>query len=107
MHSTSTENISVSEVLSGEITNWQVGENNLGSTGDNLVQFTVNNVPLSIDNLLEVIWVFDSNLGVVFLSLELELDVQDGDLWVEETLWLLLETGIGESLLESNTLNCE
>jgi hypothetical protein len=56
---------------------------------------------------LEVIWVFDSNLGVVFLSLELELDVQDGDLWVEETLWLLLETGIGESLLESNTLNCE
>jgi len=56
---------------------------------------------------LEVIWVFNSNLGVVFLSLELELNVQKSDLWVEEALWLLLETGIGESLLKGNTLNCE
>ena len=47
----------------------------------------------------------DADFGVVLLTLELELDVQANDLGVLEGLGLLLETGVGEGLLECDTVD--
>lgn len=47
----------------------------------------------------------DSNLGIVLLGLQLELNIQAKDLRVDEHLGLLLETGVRERLLESNALD--
>ena len=107
LNSTGAEDSSVGEVLGGQVTNRKHGEDNLGSGGDNLVELLIDNVPLSIDNLLEIIWVIDSDFSVVLLSLQLELDVENGNLWVHEALRGLLETGIRESLLEANSLDVE
>jgi hypothetical protein len=107
LNSTSAEDTSISEVLGSEITNWQVRENNFSSGLANLVQFTINDVPLSVNDLLEIFWVIDSNLCVILLGLQFELDIQKSNLWVLKALWLLLETSIGEGLLEADTSNHE
>jgi len=107
LDSTGAEDVSVGEVLGGEITNGEVREDNLGSGVGDFVKLVVDDVPLSINNLLEIIGVVNSNLSVVLLSLELELDVEEGDLRVFEALGLLLETGIGEGLLEADTSHHE
>jgi len=80
LYSTSTEDISVGEVLGGEITDWEAGEDDFSTGFDEQIKFGVNDVPLSIDNSLEIFWLVDSNFSIVFLSFELELNVEDGDL---------------------------
>lgn len=47
----------------------------------------------------------DTNFGVILLTLEFELDVQTNNLGVLEGLGLLLETGVGEGLLECDTID--
>jgi hypothetical protein len=94
----------VGEVLSGEITNWEVGEDNLGSRFNNFVKFIINYVPFSIDDLLEIIWVFNPNFCIIFFSFELKLVLKNQDFWVLEMLLLLFETSIRESLFETDTM---
>lgn len=94
LNSSRAENVSVGEVLGCKITNWKVGENDLSSRFDDLIELLVNNVPLGINDLLEIVWVVDPDLGVVLLSLELKLKLKNGDLWVLERFWLLLESSI-------------
>jgi hypothetical protein len=48
-----------------------------------------------------------SNLRVVLLGLELELDVETQHLRVDKALGLLLESGVRERLLESDSSNQE
>jgi hypothetical protein len=93
-HSSSAENVPISEVLRGQVTDWEHRKDDFGSRGNKLIKFTINDVPFSIDNLLEVLWLADPNLSVILLGLELELNVKDGNLWLLEFLWLLLETSI-------------
>ena len=67
----------------------------------------VDDIPLSINNLLEIFWIVDPDLGIILLSLEFELNVQNCNHWILEFLWLLLETSVGESLLEGDSLDKE
>ena len=94
MDSTSAENVSISEVLSGQITDWEGRKNDFGARSGELIELRVDDVPLSIDDLLEFLWAVDPDLSIILLSLKLELHVQDGDHWILELLWLLLETGV-------------
>ena len=72
-NSTSAEDTSVSEVLSGKITNGELGKNDLSLAGNNLVELFVDKSPLGIDNLLEVLGVVEANFCVFSLSLKFEL----------------------------------
>ena len=94
----------VSEVLSGKITNWEVGEDDLGSGFNNFVKFIINYAPFSINDLLEIIWVFNSNFSIIFFSFKLKLVLKNQDFWVLEMLLLLFETSIRESLFETDTM---
>jgi hypothetical protein len=51
--------------------------------------------------------VLNPELGIVLLSLELELEVEQQDLGVGDLLGLLLEASVREALLESHTLDQE
>jgi hypothetical protein len=106
-NSTSAEEVSISEVLGGEVANGQAGQDNVGTAGDDLIELLIDQFPLSIDDLLEVVGILEADLGVLSLRLELKLDVEEDDLRVLELLWLLLEARVGEGLSESNTLNEE
>lgn len=75
-NTSSAEDVSISEVLGGEITDRESGKDALGSSIYNLLKFVVDNLPLGIDNLLEVFWIVKSDLSTVLLSLKLEFDVQ-------------------------------
>lgn len=55
-NSTSTENVSIGKVLSGEVSNWEFGENDFGTSGNDFFQLVVNDGPLSINNGLVVLW---------------------------------------------------
>jgi len=92
--STSAENSSVGEILSSKITNWLARKNNLSSSLNDMVKLGINDVPFSINDLLEIIWVFNSNFSIILLSFQFKLDVEDGNLWVSEHFWCLFETGI-------------
>jgi hypothetical protein len=46
------ENVAVSKVLGGQISDGQLGQDNLGASGNNCLQLIVNNLPLCINNLL-------------------------------------------------------
>ena len=106
-NTTSAENVSVSKELSGQVTDWELREDNLGAGISDLLELVVDNLPFGVDNLLVVLWVFKSDFSTVSLGLQLELDVQSQNLGVLEGLWLLLETGVGESLAEANTVDEE
>ena len=106
-NATSTEDISVGEVLGGEITDGEAGEHNFGARLADLVKLVIDNVPLGIDNSLEVLGVINTHLSVILLGLELKLDVEDGNLGGDEAFGLLLETGVRESLLEADTVDEE
>ena len=54
-HTTSTEDVTVGKVLRGQITDGQLGQNDIGTGGDNLLQLVVDDFPLSIDNVLVVL----------------------------------------------------
>ena len=72
----------------------------------NLVKFIINDLPFSINDSLEVIRVLKSDLSAIFLSLKLKLKVQAENLGVvSKAFGLLLETSVGESLPEADTLN--
>ena len=101
------EDVSVCEVLRGQITHGQLGEDNFGARCDHLVQLVVDNFPLSVNNFLEIFRLVQPNLCVVLLSLQFEFNVEAQNLGVLETLGLLLETGVGESLAEGDTLDQE
>jgi len=106
-NATSAENISVSEILSGQITDGELGEHNLGAGLDDSVELVVNDLPFGVNDLLEVLGVLEADLSGVLLGLELKLEVQAENGRVLEGLGLLLETSVGESLSEANTLNEE
>lgn len=55
LYSASTEQVSVSKVLGGNITDGQLGQNHLGSRLIDLLQFVIQDVPLCIDNSLVVL----------------------------------------------------
>jgi len=101
--SSSAEDSSVSEVLSGEITDGKSGEDDLGSGGVNFIELIVDDFPLSVNNFLEVFGVLESDFGVISLGLELKLDVEEENSGVLEGLGLLFESGVGEGLLEADT----
>ncbi len=105
--SSSAEEVSVSEVLSGKITNGKLREDDLSAAGNDLLQLLVNEFPFSINDLLEIIGVFKADLSIVTFSLKFKLNVQNSDLGVLELLRLLLETSVREGLLEGDTLNKE
>jgi len=106
-HSSSAEHVSVREVLSGQVTNGELGEHNLGTGVNDFLEFIVDDLPFSVDNLLELFGVRESDLSGVLLGLKLKLDVEDEDLGIHEGLGLLLETSVGERLLEADTLDEE
>ena len=103
----SAEDIAVSEVLSSEITDGELRENDLGASFDNGVELIVDDLPFSVDDLLEVVGVLKTDLSGVLLSFQLEFEVKDENLGVVEFLGLLLETGVGESLAEADALDEE
>jgi len=84
LNSTSAEDISVGEVLGSKITNWEVRENNLGSRCDNFIKFLINNVPLGIDNLLEIVWVLNSNFSIILFGFKFKLVLKNQDFYVSE-----------------------
>jgi len=69
LNSTSTEDISVSEVLGSEITDWESWEDDFSSRLDKQIKFGVNDIPLGIDNLLEIFWLCDPDFSIVLFSL--------------------------------------
>ena len=102
------ENVSVSEILSGKITDWKLGENNSSARCSNLVKFIINDLPFSINDSLEVIRVLKSDLSAIFLGLKLKFEVKAENLGVViEALGLLFETSIRESFLKADTLDKE
>ena len=102
------ENVSVSEILSGKITDWKLGENNSSARCMNLVKFIINDLPFSINDSLEVIRVLKSDLSAIFLGLKLKFEVKAENLGVViEALGLLFETSIRESFLKADTLDKE
>ena len=64
--STSTENASVGEPLGSQVTNGELGENNLGTDVMNFLEFIVDDLPFGIDQALEILNVFDSDFGILF-----------------------------------------
>lgn len=106
-NSTSTENSSIGKPLSGQISNWEFWQYNIGSSVFNFLEFFINNLPFSIDNTLEIINIFNSNFCVLFFWFKFELYFQDDNFWICETFWLLFKTSIWESFLESDSTNKE
>jgi hypothetical protein len=91
----SAENVSVGEVLCCEISDREFGKDNASSRGDNFVKLLVDDGPLSVDDLLEIIRVFKTNLCAVFLGLELKLKIERNDLRaIGERFGLLLKASV-------------
>ena len=107
LDATSAENVSISEVLSGKVTNRQSAENNLSSSCNNLFQFVIDNLPLGVNNFLEVLWVLHAYFSIVFFGFKLKFDVEEQNFRVSEILWLLFKASIREGLLEADTFNQE
>jgi hypothetical protein len=103
-NSSSTEEVSVSEELGSKIADRKLGQDNLSTAGNNLIELFIDQFPFSIDNLLEVIGVLKTDLGIILLSLELQLNIQKSNLGLFEFLWLLFEASIREGLLEGDSL---
>jgi hypothetical protein len=91
---TSAEDVSVREVLSGKIADRQLRKYNLRARVDNNVELVVDDLPLGIDNFLEVVGVLKTDLSGVLLCLQFKLQIQNQDLRVLERFRLLLKTCI-------------
>ena len=73
-----------------------------------LIKFVVDNLPLGVNNSLEIIRVLKPDLSAIFLGLELKFEVQAENLGViSEALRLLLETCVRESFLKADSLDEE
>jgi len=70
--STSAENVLIGEVLCGEVTNGKSRQNDLSSAVHNCIKFFINKIPFGINNLLIVLWVINSDLSILLLSLKLQ-----------------------------------
>ena len=55
-------------------------------------------------NKIFYIWVIDADLSVLFLTLEFKFEVEKANGRVLKVLGLLLESSVGESLLECNSI---
>ena len=107
-HTTCAENVSICEVLSSKITDWELGEHNAGSRSNNFVKLLVDDRPLGVNDFLEIVGVLETNLSTVLLGFELKLEIEADNLGaVCEALWLLLEASVREGLSEADTLNQE
>lgn len=93
-NSSCTENIPISKILCGKITNWQLRQNNISSTLMNLIKLVINYFPLSINNALELFWIFYSYFSTVFFSLEFKLYIKKYNFCILKSLWLLLKSCI-------------
>lgn len=51
-NSSCAEDIAISKILSSEITNWERAQYDFRSSGNNFVEFVVDNIPFRIDNRL-------------------------------------------------------
>lgn len=101
------EDVAVGEVLGGEVADGLLGQDDLGAGGVQGLELLVDDLPLGVDDGLVLGDLFDADLGVVLLGLELELDVEAHDLGLLEGLGLLLEAGVGEGLLEGDAVDEE
>mmetsp|Transcript_45072 Transcript_45072/g.75199 ORF Transcript_45072/g.75199 Transcript_45072/m.75199 type:complete len:221 (-) Transcript_45072:886-1548(-) len=63
----SAEHAAVGEILSGEVTDREAGENNVRARSHARVQLAVDNVPLSIYNRLVLCWIRQPYLRVILL----------------------------------------
>lgn len=94
------EDASVCEPLGGQVSDGEFREDNVGSNIMNFLKFVIDDLPLSINDALEILDVADPDLCIFLFRLELELDLENDDLRIGETLGLLLEPSVGEGLLE-------
>jgi hypothetical protein len=106
-HSTSAEDVSISEVLGRQIADGEFGEHYLSPSVDDLLQLLVDELPLGIHDRLVIIRVIDTDLGVLLLALQLQLHVQQTHIGVLEAFRLLLEPSVREGFLESDAINKE
>lgn len=67
--STSAEKVSVGEVLGGQVSNWELWQNDLSTWCDDSVKFVVDEFPFGINDFLIVIGVIKSDFSVLFLWL--------------------------------------
>lgn len=101
------EDVAVGEVLRGEVANGELGEHDLGAGLVGGFELLEDDLPFCVDDGLVFGYLLDADLGVVLFGLELELDVQAYDLGLDKGLGLLLETSVGEGLLEGDTVDEE
>ena len=69
------------------------------------LELVVNDLPLGIDDGLVLRDLLDTDFRIILLALKLQLNVQAHNLGVQEMFGLLLETGVGECLLEGDTVD--
>lgn len=62
--SSRTEDASVCEPLSGEISDWKFGEDDVGSHIVNLLKFIVDDLPFSVNYALEIVDVANTDFSV-------------------------------------------
>lgn len=101
------EDASIREPLGSQISNGQLRQHDLRTDIVDLLQLLVDDLPLRVYDALEVLDIADPDLRVLLLRLQLQLDLEDDDLGVREFLGLLLETRVGEGLLEGHAAHQE
>jgi hypothetical protein len=70
----------VSEELGGDITDGQLAEHDLDAGINQLLELLVEDLPLSVNNGLILLDVINADLGILLLSLQLELNIQQSNL---------------------------
>mmetsp|Transcript_1348 Transcript_1348/g.2651 ORF Transcript_1348/g.2651 Transcript_1348/m.2651 type:complete len:297 (-) Transcript_1348:464-1354(-) len=100
----STEASPVSKPLGAEVTNRELGKNHVCSSFDAALKLVVDNLPLCVNNTLVQGRVFDADLSVLLLALQLQLNVEQKHFRVHNALGLLFKSCVGKCLLESNTV---
>lgn len=94
-------------VLCSKVTNGKLAENNLRSCLVDSIKLVEDDLPLGIDNGLVFRDLFNTDLRIIPLALQLQLDVQTDNSGLLEVLGLLLKAGIGEGLLKSDAIDEE
>jgi hypothetical protein len=90
--------------LSCEIPNREFRKDNLSSDINDLLELLVDELPFGLYDLIIFFGVVNSDFGIFLLALELQLQVKQAQVWVLEVFWLLLESSIGEGLLECDSI---
>ena len=103
----SAEDVAVSKVLCGQVADWEFAQYDLCASFIKGLELVVNYLPFCIHNGLVLGNLFYADFGIVLFALELELHVQADDLRISKDLRLLFESGIGEGLLERDTIDEE